>query len=275
MEVRQRMLADYVLRTTFLHRLDIRTKVVLFFVNITFVFLFNDPLYTIVVLLGTVACFVLSGLPRDGVRRMFMMLLPVFIILFPVTAFSSLPDQFTHAQNRQVIFYLFPNNIAPLTVGGLLLGCSFICRISVMVLSTLLLTYTTPVDDFLRLSQKLRVPYTIAFIMTTSLRFIPTLENKALMVLNAQRARGADLDTGGVWKRVRSYSSIMIPMIVDSIRMSENLALAMLNRGFGASKTPTMEDESSLRRIDYFLLTISILLLLISLVLKLKQYGQL
>ena len=111
--------------------------------------------------------------------------------------------------------------------------------------------------------------------MTTSLRFIPTLENKALMVLNAQRARGADLDSGGVWKRVRSYSSIMIPMIVDSIRMSENLALAMLNRGFGASKTPTMDDDVGLRRIDYFLLTLSILLLVISMMLKLKQCGQL
>jgi energy-coupling factor transport system permease protein len=275
MEVQQRMLADYVLHTTFLHRLDIRTKAVLFFVNITLVFLFNDPVYNIVFLLGTVACFVFSGLPRDGVRRICMMLLPVFIVLFPVTAFSSLPDQFSHPQSRHVILYLFPNNIAPLTIGGLLLGCSFICRISVMVLSTLLLTYTTPVDDFLRLSQKLRVPYTFAFIVTTSLRFIPTLENKALMVLNAQRARGADLDSGGVWKRVRSYSSIMIPMIVDSIRMSENLALAMLNRGFGASKTPTMEDEFSLRRIDYFLLTLSILLLIISLVLRLKQFGQL
>jgi energy-coupling factor transport system permease protein len=275
MEERTQMLADYVPGETFLHRMDIRTRASMFSVNIVLALLFNNPVYSGLVLAWTFGCFIFSGLPRGGVRRMFLMLLPVFIILFPVTAFSYMPEQFTQPYSRHIVFYLFPHDIAPLTIGGVLLGCSFICRISVMVLSTLLLTYTTPVDDFLRLSQKLRVPYTIAFIITTALRFIPTLENKALMVLNAQRARGAEIDSGGVWRRVRSYSSIMIPMIVDSVRMSENLALAMLNRGFGASHRPTVDEESPLRRSDYVLLAGSLTFLIFSLVLKLEHFGQL
>jgi energy-coupling factor transport system permease protein len=269
------MLADFIPGNSFLHRMDIRTRASLFSVNIVMALLFNNPLYSGAVLAWTTGCFIFSGLPRNGVRRMFLMLLPVFIVLFPVTAFSYLPEQFAQPYSRQIIFYLFPHGSTPLTIGGVLLACSFVFRISVMVLSTLLLTYTTPVDEFLRLSQKLRVPYTIAFIITTALRFIPTLENKALMVLNAQRARGAELDAGGAWKRVRAYSSIMIPMIVDSVRMSENLALAMLNRGFGASRRPTVDEESPLRLSDYALLAGSIVFLIISFLLKLEHFGQL
>ena len=155
------------------------------------------------------------------------------------------------------------------------MGCSYLCKILTMVLASLLLNFTTPIDDFLQLSRVLRIPYKIGFIMTTAVRFIPTMENKAQMALDAQRSRGADLDAGGIIKRFRSYSSVMIPLIVDSIRMSENLALAMINRGFGGSPAYTFLHEIKMARKDYLLVLTALVFLVFSIVLKLDHYGQL
>lgn len=269
------MLADYVHSDTFLHRLDVRTKLIWFCSFILAVFLFEHPLYIITILTMLLVVLTTSGLPSEGVKRISVMLLPVLFILVLVTMFSHNPERFDDSFSQKVIFYLFPNQIAPLTVGGILLGLTIACRIFVMVMASLLLTYTTPIDDFLQVSQRLKVPYVIAFIITTALRFIPTMEQKAMMVLDAQRSRGADLDSGGLIKRVRSFGSVLIPMIVDSIRMSENLAMALINRGFGASRHMTFFDEIRMKACDYRALAVNVFFLGVILILYFEQFGRL
>jgi energy-coupling factor transport system permease protein len=202
------MLADYVHCDTFLHRLDVRTKLIWFCSFILVIFLFDHPLYSVTFLMLLVLILNASGLPSNGVKRISMMLLPVLVILLTVTMFSHDPQQFDEPFSRTVLFYLFPDNVAPLTIGGILLGVTIACRIFVMVLASLLLTYTTPIDDFLQVSQRLKVPYVIAFIITTAVRFIPTMEQKAMMVLDAQRSRGADLGSGGLIKRIKVFGSV-------------------------------------------------------------------
>jgi energy-coupling factor transport system permease protein len=144
-----------------------------------------------------------------------------------------------------------------------------------MVLVSLLLTNTTSVDDFIWIAHRLRIPYTITFILTTAIRFIPTMELKAQMVIDAQRSRGANWDKSGLVKRIRQYSTVLIPMIVDSIRLSENLAVAMLCRGFGATKRPTLIDQRSFRWIDVIFVLIGFLLLLTAVFLRINDYGRL
>jgi energy-coupling factor transport system permease protein len=269
------MLADFVHTNTFLHRLDVRTKLVWFVSIILAVFLFEHPLVVLSLLMLQVLVLTISGLPTKGAKRIGVMLFPVLLILLLVTMFTHTPERFGSSFSQTVLFYLFPNQTAPLTVGGVLLGLTIVCRICSMVLASLLLTYTTPIDDFLQVAQRLRVPYVIAFIITTALRFIPTMEQKAMMVLDAQRARGADLDSGGLIKRVRSFGSVLIPMIVDSIRMSENLALALINRGFGASRRMTFYDEIQMKACDYRALALNVAFLGVVLFTYFTHAGQL
>jgi energy-coupling factor transport system permease protein len=269
------MLADYVHSDTFLHRLDVRTKLIWFCSSILAVFLFEHPLVVLAFLMLQLLVFRISGLPTEGVKRISIMLFPVLLILFLVTMFTHNPERFSDPFSRTVFFYLFPNQTAPLTVGGMLLGLTIVVRIVVMVLASLLLTYTTPIDDFLQVAQRLRVPYVIAFIITTALRFIPTMEQKAMMVLDAQRSRGADLDSGGLIKRVRSFGSVLIPMIVDSIRMSENLALALINRGFGTSRRMTFYDEIQMKTCDYRALSVDIVFLGVVFIMYFRHAGRL
>jgi energy-coupling factor transport system permease protein len=255
------MMIGYIARDSVLHRLDARTKIIWSAVLVGLAFIIPHPLCSLAIAAILCVFFGLGRLPGSGLRRILVMLAPILLIVLVMTAFSYSPDHFTTASSQRVYFSLFPNNTAPLTTGGILLGCMFVCRIIVMVLVSLLLTYTTPLDDVLQVSRKLHMPSTIAFVMATAVRFIPTMDEKSQMVLDAQRSRGARIDGGGFLRTVRSYVSIMVPLIVDSIRMSENLAVALVNRGFGSGKQVTFLYEIRMNPRDYVLSALALLLL--------------
>jgi energy-coupling factor transporter transmembrane protein EcfT len=124
-------------------------------------------------------------------------------------------------------------------------------RILTMVLLTTLLLIVTPIDDFVAAMRQVSVPHFIVFIVMTALRFIPTMQHRAEQVLDAQRARGATIDQGGMIRRVRAYIPVMVPLLTSGIRMSDDLAAAMINRGYGATKRPTALMTLRARPIDY------------------------
>lgn len=255
------MMIGYIARDSLLHRLDARTKIIWCAVLVGLAFILPHPLCGLAIAGVLCALFGLGRLPGSGLGRILVMLAPILLIVLVMTAFSYAPDHFKTASSRRVYFSLFPNSTATLTTGGILLGCMFICRIIVMVLVSLLLTYTTPLDDLLQVSRKLHMPSTIAFVMATAVRFIPTLDEKSQMVSDAQRSRGARIDGGGFLRTIRSHLSFMVPLIVGSIRMSENLAVALVNRGFGAGKQVTFLYEIRMNPRDYLLSAIALLLL--------------
>jgi len=269
------VLTEYIPGTSVLHRLDVRTKTVWLLVLIVLAFMFDHPAFGVVLLCGVLLLFPISTVPFAGVKRMLLMLLPVLVVMVGVTAFSHLPEEFRTPEARKILFYLFPHETAPLTWGGVLLGATFLCRIVIMVLASMLFTYTTPVEDLLQFSQILRLPYSAAFVLTTAIRFIPALEGKAGMVMDAQRSRGVDFGSGSFVKRIRSYGSIMIPMIVDSIRMSENLAVALMSRGFGGTTRSTVATEIRMKVIDYVFVVTAVVLLIMALVLRINNVGRL
>ncbi len=257
----------------FLHRLDVRTKLCWFIIAVTITFLLTHPLSGLMTIIFLLVLFNIANIPFIHIRRLIFLLLPILIIMFVVTAFSFSVDDQSNTQYQRVLFYLFPGESSPLTVGGILMGFSLVFRIVIMVMATIILTYTTPVDDFLHFFRKIKVPYSITFIITTAIRFIPTMETKARMVMDAQRSRGAPLGTGSILKRIKSYLPIMIPVIVDSIRMSEYLAVAVLNRGFDATKPYTILEDIELRQKDYVFITAGILIFVISLFLYVHNIG--
>jgi energy-coupling factor transport system permease protein len=143
------------------------------------------------------------------------------------------------------------------------------------VIASTLLTYTTQIDDFLQVLRKLRFSYKVAFIITTALRFIPTMEKKAQQIIEAQRARGTKFQGTNFIKRIKAYIPIMIPMIVESLRMSENLAMAMLNRGFGATPNWTVMWEIRARPVDVMASIAFLLILGLIFYIKSANYGTL
>jgi energy-coupling factor transport system permease protein len=119
--------------------------------------------------------------------------------------------------------------------------------------------FLTTSPDMLGLAlEESHVPYEFSFAFTTAVRFVPVLAEEAQTIMDAQKARGLELEKGGFMKRIRNYVPILIPLIVSAIRRSLELAEAMESRAWGATKKRTNLYGLSLHRGDFALLAITV-----------------
>ena len=133
---------------------------------------------------------------------------------------------------------------------------SMTLRFVVLVESFSVFFLTTSPDHLGLALENSRVPYEFAFAFTTAVRFVPVLAEEAQTIMDAQKARGLELEKGGLLKRIRNYIPVLIPLIVSAIRRSLELAEAMESRAWGASKKRTNLYALKLHRGDYALLAI-------------------
>jgi energy-coupling factor transport system permease protein len=137
-------------------------------------------------------------------------------------------------------------------------------RFVVLVESFSVFFLTTSPDHLGLALEQSRVPYEFSFAFTTAVRFVPVLAEEAETIMDAQKARGLELEKGNFMKRIRNYVPVLIPLIVSAIRRSLELAEAMESRAWGATKKRTNLYELKLHRGDYALLAIIIAVLAVS-----------
>jgi len=106
---------------------------------------------------------------------------------------------------------------------------------------------------------KLRIPYMYSFAFISAIRFTPILAEELQTIMDAQRSRGLELDRGNPIKRIRRYIPILVPLIVNVLRRSYELAEAMEVKCFGASKKRTFLRELKMKPRDYIVLAITLL----------------
>jgi energy-coupling factor transport system permease protein len=135
---------------------------------------------------------------------------------------------------------------------------SMTLRFVVLVESFSVFFLTTSPDHLGLALEQSKVPYEFAFAFTTAVRFVPVLAEEAQTIMDAQKARGLELEKGNLMKRIRNYIPVLIPLIVSAIRRSLELAEAMESRAWGASKKRTNLYILKLHKGDYALLAISI-----------------
>jgi energy-coupling factor transport system permease protein len=122
--------------------------------------------------------------------------------------------------------------------------------------------FLTTSPDMLGLSlEQMGIPYEFCFAFTTAIRFVPVLAEEAQTIIDAQRARGLDIESGNFMKRIRNYIPILIPLIVNAIRRSLELAEAMESRAWGATERRTTLYALKMRGQDYSLILISTIIL--------------
>jgi energy-coupling factor transport system permease protein len=134
-------------------------------------------------------------------------------------------------------------------------------RFVVLVESFSVFFLTTSPDHLGLALEESRVPYEFAFAFTTAVRFVPVLAEEAQTIMDAQKARGLELEKGGLLKRIRNYIPVLIPLIVSAIRRSLELAEAMESRAWGAVKKRTNLYLLKLHRGDYALIAITAVIL--------------
>lgn len=259
---------SYLDKETYLHKLDVRTKLILFMLSLVPLFMFNDPLY-LLVLLGLLLTAILPArLPVKQILSTIKPLIFVFLIIIVLTCFTANTTKLLHEANKAVLFRITPNIYA--TVGGTKTGFTFLLRMFTMVFITVVFTMTTPVDDLLEMLNKMKASYELAIIVTTSISFIPTMMKKKDMIFQAQRSRGANISNKGIISQLKAYIPIMIPLIINSILMAENLSISMANRGFGANERWTSMNDIEMRTADYLVLAAGVLLTGLSIYMRYK-----
>jgi energy-coupling factor transport system permease protein len=156
-----------------------------------------------------------------------------------------------------------------LTAADVEFAVAMTLRFVVLVESFSVFFLTTSPDHLGLALEQTRVPYEFAFAFTTAVRFVPVLAEEAQTIMDAQKARGLELEKGGFLKRIRNYVPVLIPLIVSAIRRSLELAEAMESRAWGATKKRTNLYALKLHRGDFALLAITIGVLAVAIYVRL------
>lgn len=203
-----------------------------------------------------------------------LVLLALFIIPLPFVFLAGVQKEWLRSLRGAAFLatFIFIVNIAStflssgnvVTLVDIESALAMTLRFVVLVESFSVFFLTTSPDHLGLALEQTHVPYEFAFAFTTAVRFVPVLAEEAQTIMDAQKARGLELEKGGFLKRIRNYIPILIPLIVSAIRRSLELAEAMESRAWGATKKRTNLYELKFHRGDYILLAINFLLLIIS-----------
>jgi len=207
-----------------IHRLDARTKILLTIGFIVALFLPKNPVGLLAGVLFAAMGYLLSGVP---IRMALKSLKPVV----PIIVFTAVLN-LIFTQGGAVLLEIGPVSV---TRRGVLMAAMMIVRILCLITGSSLLTYTTSpieltdaIESLLSPFKRLHLPvHELAMMMTIALRFIPLLIEETDKIMSAQKARGADMESGGAIRRAKALIPVLVPLFVSSFRRADELALAM------------------------------------------------
>ncbi len=206
-----------------LHRLDPRLKLLLTIAFIIILFVGTNPLGIALSLLFLITCYALAKIPA---RMMWKSMKPIL----PIILFTAILNLLFIPGTPVFQFW-----IIRITQEGIRYAILLAVRIVALILGASLLTYTTSpivltdaIERLLSPLAKLGFPaHELAMMMTIALRFVPTLIEETDKIMSAQKARGAELDTGSITQRVKALVPVLIPLFLSAFRRADELALAM------------------------------------------------
>lgn len=216
-------LGQYFPGETSVHKLDPRTKLVLVIVYIVALFLAKGAAsYALVA-----ACLLaVIGISKIHLKVIVKSLKPLLLII----VLTALLNLFYGSGEPLVQFWIFK-----ITKQGIENAVFMVLRIALLVAGTFMLTYTTSpialtdgLESLLGPLKKLGAPvHELAMMMCIALRFIPTLIEETDKIMSAQKARGADFETGNLFQRARALLPLLVPLFVSAFRRADELAVAM------------------------------------------------
>ena len=241
-------LGQYFPGTSPIHRLDPRTKIILTTLFIVAVFIANNPVAFVLLAIATFSLILISRIPISVVMKAVKPI--VFIVIF--TAFLNL---FMTVGGGSPLFEL---GFIRIYKEGIIKSVFMSLRVILLIIGTcVLLTYTTSpialtdgIESLLSPLKKLKLPvHVFAMMMSIALRFIPTLIEETEKIINAQKSRGADFESGNIIKRAKALIPILIPLFVSAFKRAEELATAMECRcyrgDYNRTKLNKLEYKSS------------------------------
>ncbi len=244
-------LGQYFPGHSFVHKLDPRTKLLAVVLYIIALFLCKFVVTYALMFAVLAVSIALSQVP---LKSLLHGLKPVvFIVVF--TAILNL--FYTPGIHVLAKFWIFT-----ITLEGVFSAIFMVIRILMLIAGTFLLTYTTSpilltdaLENLLGPLKKIKVPvHELAMMMSIALRFIPTLIEETDKIMSAQRARGADFESGGLIQRARALIPLLVPLFISAFRRADELAVAMECRCYHGGEGRTRLRQLRYQGRDWFVL---------------------
>lgn len=212
-----------------IHRLDARFKLLALIAYIVFIFLCDSVASLAYLCVFTLMCITITKVPVKMYLKSLKAILPIIVI-------TALLNVFYVSGGKALVQFW----IIKITVLGVRKAVFMASRILLLIIISSALTYTTTPTQLTDGIESLLKPlkyiglgnavHTVAMMMTIALRFIPTLVDETDKLMNAQKARGADFESGGLVSRVKAMIPILIPLLISSVRRAVELSEAMESR---------------------------------------------
>ena len=233
--------------TSLLHRLDPRAKLIAVVLFVVSLFISSSFWGYGLCILFLAACIKISGISPKMILKS---LKPLIIVL----CFTGILNMFYTPGEVVARFWIFK-----ITREGIYTAAYMVLRIVLLIASTSMLTYTTSpialtdaIERLLGPLKKLHVPvHEFAMMMTIALRFIPTLIEETDKIMSAQKARGADFESGGIIDKAKALVPILVPLFVSAFRRADELATAMECRLYHGGEGRTRLHTLTMTGTDY------------------------
>lgn len=254
--VRDVTLGQFMPGNSIIHSLDARSKILLLIAYIVFIFIAKNYLSLLII---TAA----SLLVIFSTKIKFKFYLKSMKVILFVVLFTGILNIFYGS--GEVLWQL---GFVKITEGGINNAIFVTIRIATLVLISSVLTFTTSPSDLTDGLERILKPLTvfhikvheIAMMMTIALRFIPVLLEETDKIMNAQKARGADMESGNVFQRIKALIPVLIPLFVSSFRRANDLATAMECRCYHGGSGRTRMKVLRFSILDLFALTLSLII---------------
>lgn len=261
-------LGQYFPGQSVIHRLDPRTKLVMLVVYIVALFLAESWVSYGLMFLFLVSVIWLSTIPLKSILRGMKPLVMILIFTGVLNLFFT--------QEGEVLFHFW---ILTVTTGGLSRAVMMMSRILMLITGTFLLTYTTSpialtdgLESLMKPLKKIGVPvHELSMMMCIALRFIPTLIEETDKIMCAQKARGADFETGSLMDRAKALIPILVPLFISAFRRADELATAMECRCYQGGEGRTKMKLLRYHREDFVSYGVGAVLVVV--VIGLKSVG--
>ena len=237
---------------TIVHRLDPRTKILAVVLYIVALFSADSVLTYAIVMVALTVSILVSKVPFRSLTKG---LKPIVIIVI----FTAVMNLFFTKGTPVCDVWLLRH----ITWEGLVAAVKMLLRIVMLIMGTFLLTYTTSpialtdgLESLLGFLKKIKAPiHELSMMMSIALRFIPTLIEETDKIMSAQKARGADFESGNIFRRAKALVPILVPLFISAFRRADELATAMECRCYHGGEGRTALHVLRYKTVDWLVLT--------------------
>lgn len=262
----------YIEKTSIFHKLDGSIKFLMLIAWTAFIFMFMDArVFSTMIILGFIMIKA-SKIPFKNIKPLVLFVIiftfinSIILIIITPQYGSELTGTYT------VALSIFGRELTFETIFfAITLSLKYISILPI----TLLFIFTTHPSRFASSLNRIGVSYKVSYAITIALRYIPDVKEEMVNIINAQEARGVAFrkEDANLFKRIRNYLTILVPLLVTSLNRVEVVSNAMDLRGFGRYNKRTWYNRTPLKITDYLFLISSILLIVIGIILKQSLDG--